>query len=124
MDKNLFYDVSYGMYVVSTNYQNKNVGCIVNTFSQITSEDMVVMISLNKENYTNKAVKSVGKFCLSILSEKTNPEIIGKFGFYTSKDTDKFKDFNCEEVNNLPFVNENMCGYFICEIIFSKKSIE
>ena len=117
MDKNLFYDISYGMYVLSTKYQNRNVGCIINTFSQITSEDMIVMISVNKQNFTNTAIKENKRFALSVISEQTNPDVIGKFGFYSSREVDKFQSFDYEMVNNLPVVKENTCGYFICEVV-------
>ena len=86
MDKTMLYDISYGMYVVSTSYKGKNVGCVANTFSQITSNDLIVSISLNKNNYTNEAIKKTKKYALSIIAENTNPEVIGKFGFYSSKE--------------------------------------
>ena len=38
MDKNIFRDVSYGMYVVTT----QNAGCIINTMTQITSENQII----------------------------------------------------------------------------------
>lgn len=117
MDKNLFHDISYGMYVVSTKYKNRNVGCIINTFSQITSEDMIVMISLNKQNYTNQAIKATKRFAISIISEETTADVIGKFGFFTSKDTDKFSSFKYRVVEDLPIIEENTCGYFICDVV-------
>lgn len=116
MDKTIFYDVSYGMYVVTTNYQNKNVGCIANSFCQITSVDNIVSTSLNKQNFTNTAIKHTKKFALSIISEKTKSELIGKFGFYSSKDTDKFSGFDFEVLHNLPVIKEDCCGYVICEV--------
>ena len=117
MDKTLFYDISYGMFVITTNYNQQNVGCIINTFCQITSEDMIVTISLNKNNFTNKAVKETRCFAVSIISEKTNPDLIKKLGFYTSKDTDKFSGFEYETISNLPVLKENTNGYFLCDVI-------
>ena len=116
MDKTLFHDVSYGMYVVSTAMDGKNIGCIANTFCQITSEDMIISISLNKNNYTNQIIKKSKRFAVSIISEQTNPDIIKKFGFYSSKDVDKFSDFEYQTIGNLPVIKENTCGYFICEL--------
>lgn len=116
MDKTVFHDISYGMYLITTNYKGRNVGCIANTFSQITSSDMICSLSLNKENYTNKAIRETKKFALTILSEKTNPEIIGKFGFFSSKDIDKFESFNFENKDGMPLISENMCGYLILEV--------
>ncbi|MBE5739188.1 MAG: flavin reductase [Clostridiales bacterium] len=117
MDKTLFHDISYGMFIITTNYNQQNVGCIINTFCQITSEDMIVTISLNKNNFTNKAVKESKCFTVSIISENTNPDLIKKFGFYTSKDTDKFSGFEYEIISNLPVLKENTNGYFLCNVI-------
>ena len=117
MDKTLFHDISYGMYVITTQNNGKNVGCIANTFCQITSEDMVVSISLNKNNYTNAMIKENKRFVVSVISENTYPELIKKFGFYSSKDTDKFSGFDYEVIDNLPVIKENTCGYFICEVV-------
>ena len=117
MDKTLFYDISYGMYVITTENAGKKSGCIINTFCQITSEDMLISISLNKNNHTNAQIKASKKFVVSILSEQTNPELIKKFGFYSSKDVDKFVDFEYETIENLPVIKENTTGYFICEVV-------
>ena len=89
MDKSIFRDVSYGMYVVTT----QNAGCIINTMTQITSENPIISISLNKNNYTNEQIKKEKKFAVSIISEKTNPNLISVFGFSSSKENNKFENF-------------------------------
>lgn len=116
MDKTPFYDISYGMYVVSTSLGGQKVGCIANTFCQITSEDMLISISLNKNNFTNSAIKNTKSFTVSVISENTNPEIIKIFGFYSSKDVDKFSEFKHDTVADLPVLKENTNGYFVCEL--------
>ena len=78
-------DLTYGMFVLTTKYNEKNVGCFVNTVVQITSEEVTIAVSVNKNNYTNQAIKESKKFAVSILSEKTRPEVIGKFGFYIKR---------------------------------------
>ena len=90
MDKNIFRDVSYGMYVVTT----QTAGCVINTMTQITSENPIISISLNKNNYTNEKIKEEKKFAVSIISEKSNPNLISVFGFSSSKEKDKFENFN------------------------------
>lgn len=117
MDKNLFYDLTYGMFVIGTKYKGRDVGCFVNTVCQITNESMIISVSLNKNNFTNLALKENRKFSVSILSTKTNPEVIGKFGFFSSKEVDKFQNFKKMHDQNLPIVDENLCGYMICEIV-------
>lgn len=117
MDKEIFKDFSYGMFVVGTNYKNRNVGCFVNTIVQITSDEVVLAISVNKNNFTNKAIKETKKLAISILSEQTNPEVIGKFGFFSSETVNKFEPFKVITHEGLPVVNENICGYLICELM-------
>ena len=116
MNKDLFKKVSYGMYAVTTKNQNKNIGCIINTFTQITSENALISISLNKNNYTNKSIKETKKFVVSIISEKTPKSLISTFGFSTSLDTDKFIDFDYTMIEELPVLKENTVGYFLCEV--------
>lgn len=113
MDKNIFRDVSYGMYVVTT----QNAGCIINTMTQITSENPIISISLNKNNYTNEQIKNENKFAVSIISEKTNPNLISVFGFSSSKENNKFENFEYEEINNIKVLKENTTGYLICEVV-------
>ena len=44
------------------------------------------------------------KFAFSILSEKSDPGIIGTFGFHSGKDTDKFADVAYEMAEGMPVV--------------------
>lgn len=116
MNKEILRDISYGMYIVCAK-DTKNVGCTINTLTQITSENPIVSISLNKENYTNQIIKQTKKFSVSILSEETNPNTIATFGFKSSKDIDKFKDIPHEEIDNIPVIKDKTCGYIICDVI-------
>lgn len=120
MDKKIFRDISYGMYIVTTkNNENKNIGCVINTLTQITSIDPIITISLNKDNYTNKALKQNKIFAVSILSTTTPKEVIGTFGYHSSKDINKFADINYELENDIPIIKENICGYIIAEYLDS-----
>lgn len=116
IDKNLFRNISYGMYLVTTK-NNKNNGCIINTLTQITSENPLVSISLNKKNYTNTEIKESRKFAVSIISEETSNEIISTFGYKTGTEVDKFENVPFQEISNLPVITDKMTGYLICEVI-------
>ena len=118
MDKKIFRDISYGMYIVSSkSNDNKNVGCVINTLTQITSTEPTISISLNKDNYTNKIIKEKKQFAVSILSEQTSEKTIGTFGYKSSIDTDKFNNVSFDKINDLNIVTDNICGYLICEVI-------
>ena len=117
MDTQVFNNISYGMYIVTTKSNNKNVGCFINTLSQVTSKNPVISITLNKDNYTTKCLKESKHCAISILEEKAPKELIAKFGYFSSKDTEKFKDIQWEEIKKLPVVTENICGYIIGKVI-------
>ena len=116
MDKKVLRNLSYGVYVVTTKDNDKNVGCIANSVMQITSSPSIVAISINHDNYTNKCIKENNTFAVSILTENSNPKIIGEFGFKSSKDTNKFEDIDYKVENDIPIINDS-CGYFICKVI-------
>ena len=116
MDNKVLRNLSYGVYVVTTKDNDKNVGCIANSVMQITSSPSVIAVSINHDNYTNKCIKEKNTFAVSILKEDSNPNIIGEFGFKSSKDTNKFEDIDYKLEDNIPIINDS-CGYFICKVI-------
>lgn len=116
MDKKVLRNLSYGVYVVTSKDNDRNVGCIANSIMQVTSNPGMVAISINHDNYTNKVIKENKKFGISILKEDSDAKIIGTFGFKTSKDTNKFEDINFKQIENIP-VLEDTCGYIICKVI-------
>ena len=115
MDKQVIRNLSYGMYIVGAN-DGKFVGCVVNTIVQITSDPITIMVSINHNNYTNEVIKKTNKFSVSILDEEVNSEVIGTFGYKTSKNIDKYENIDYSIVDNLPVIN-NICGNMICEVI-------
>lgn len=117
MQLSVWNDISYGMYVVTTKKGTRNVGCIMNTLSQITSENPIVSISLNKENVTNQILKETKRCAISILSEETPQEVIAKFGYFSSATTDKFENRKYQEIEKLPVIIEEICGYILGNVI-------
>ena len=58
IDNNVFRDINYGMYLVTTKNDNFSSGCIINTLIQITSTNPLIAISLNKNNATNAEIRN------------------------------------------------------------------
>ncbi len=116
MDTKLFRDMTYGMYIVSSYEENRNIGCVINTATQITSKDPVFSISLNKENYTNEVIKRTKKLAIMILSEKASKDVISTFGYQSSKENDKFANVEFEMKEELPIIKAGICGYMIAEV--------
>ena len=57
-----------------------------------------------------------GRFSISILTEDSDPALIGTFGFHSSRDTDKFKDIRFEMQDGLPII-QDASGFIICKLI-------
>lgn len=117
MDRNVLRNLSYGMYIIGAK-DDRNVGCVVNTVVQITSNPTIIAVSINHDNYTNEIIKKTKKFSISILDEEVNPEIIGTFGYKSSRDIDKFENFDYELEDNIPILKDT-CGNMICKVINS-----
>ena len=118
MDKQIFKDISYGMYIVTTtDKNNKNIGCVINTLTQITSNEPIIAISLNKDNYTNKIIKKNMKFAVSILNTDVTMDLISEFGFKSSEHINKFENIKYKFIDNTCVLTENTIGYIICDVI-------
>ena len=67
MDNKALEMISYGMYIVTAKDEDKRYGCVINTLTQVTATNVLVAITLNKENATNQALKTSKKCAVSIL---------------------------------------------------------
>lgn len=116
MNNKIFRSMSYGVYVISTLDGEKATGCIANSAMQITSSPATIAVSINHDNHTNSCIVKSGKFALSILSESSDPGIIGQFGFQTGKDIYKFSTVPCMLKEGVAVVKDS-CGYIVCKVI-------
>ena len=108
--------MSYGVYAVTSLDGARGTGCIANSVMQITSEPATIAVSMNHDNFTNQCIAKDGRFAISILSEKSEPTIIGTLGFQSGKDVNKLEGVEHEMVAGLPVLTDT-CGYIICEVI-------
>ena len=105
MDLSVLHKLTYGMYAVGTLDGIRPAGCIVNTVIQVTSDNPVIAVSMNKNNFTYEAIKKSGRFSISILSEAVERNITAEL------------DFACGVLDGLPIVKEHACGYMVCDVI-------
>ena len=90
VDKTALFKLSYGLFVLSSKYGERDAGCIINTAMQVTDSPLRVSVVVNKQNYTHDAIFDSGVFNVSVLSEKTPFEVFENFGFKSSRDNEKF----------------------------------
>ncbi|HHW00086.1 MAG TPA: flavin reductase [Clostridiaceae bacterium] len=116
MNMNVLWNISYGVYVISSMDGDRPTGCIANSVMQVTAEPATIAISISHDNFTNECIKKENKFAISILLETTDPSVIGTFGFKSGRDTNKFDGVAYEMKENLPVLKDSR-GYIICKVI-------
>lgn len=120
MDLKTLYNISYGVYIVSSKKAGKFNGQIANTVFQVTSEPPTIAISINKQNLTHQYIQESKFFSVSILSREAPIKFIGQFGFKSGRQIDKFKDIKYKiSSQGVPIVIENAIGYVEAEVINS-----
>ncbi len=117
LDLESLFKLSYGMCILSSRRDGRFNGCIVNTVFQVTPEPPMVAVSVNRGCLTHEFVAESRVFTVSILAEETPPPFIGKFGFRSGRDIDKFEDvrFRTGELG-VPIVLDNTVGFIEAEV--------
>ena len=120
MDFNAFRKMSYGLFLLTTEYDGKENGCIINTAIQCASEPRMISICVIKKNLTNELIEKSGKFNLTVLSESVPYETYRVFGMKSGRDEDKFSHFPEAPIseNGLRYLNEGN-ALFQCKVVSS-----
>ena len=90
MDVRALYKFQSGLYVVSAQAGEDVGACIINTGLQLTSDPLQVQVVVNKQNHTEGVIAKAGHFALTVVTEAANMLYVGRFGFRTSADYDKY----------------------------------
>lgn len=117
MNVKTFQKITYGLYVVASKKEASLNGQIANTVFQIASDPPVFAVSINKKNLTHEYIAHSRKFSVSILSKDTPLEFIGRFGFRTGREINKFENIGYKlGVTGVPFLLDYTIGYLECEL--------
>lgn len=118
MDPNVLHNISYGVYIVSSNKGEQLNGQIANTVFQITNQPVTIAISINKKNLTHEYIESSAHFSVSVLGEDTPMDFMGKFGFKSGRQQDKFKDVKFQRSDSgCPVVTQHAICYIEAKVI-------
>ncbi len=118
MDPKALFKISYGVYIISSKKGDKINGQTANTLFQITSDPATVAISINKQNLTHEFIEESGVFSASILSIDAPLNMIGKFGFKSGRDSNKFEEVNYKiGKTGSPIVLDNAVACLEAEVI-------
>ena len=91
MNQKALHLISYGLYVVTSTDGEAINGQIVNTVMQVASKPPMVAVAINKENLTCEYIRKSRVFVASVLGTDAPMEFIGRFGFRSGRDINKFE---------------------------------
>ncbi len=119
MNPKAMYALSYGLFVVSTQADGKDNGCITNTAIQVTAEPNRIALAVNCANYTNELMKKAGMFNVSVLSEEADFALFQRFGFQSGREVDKFAGFDdfARTQNGLTYVTKGTNAFLSAKIV-------
>ena len=112
------YKISYGLYIISSGNKNRGNGFISNTFFQVTAEPPRFASCCNKDNYTASFIQECGAFAVSVIHLDTDPDIIGRFGYKSGKDTDKLSGLKLKYgETGVPIVLNDCIAFLECKVV-------
>ena len=118
MNYRAFHKLSYGLYVIATEHEGEKAGYIGNTAFQITSEPSKIAISSNKNNYSTQKILESKCFSLSVLKKEVETSLIGKFGFMSSNEINKFDGVLTKTaVTGAPIVLSSCVAWLDCKVL-------
>lgn len=118
MDFKAFEKLTCGLYIVSTACDGQKAGCIVNTVTQVTAIPPQVMVAIHKDNTTTEVLQKAGVFHITALTEQAPLPLIGRFGYRSSKEIDKFAEFETlVDANGCPYTPVGAAAHFTCKLV-------
>jgi flavin reductase (DIM6/NTAB) family NADH-FMN oxidoreductase RutF/rubredoxin len=118
MDYSAFLKLSYGLYIIASEWESKRTGYIGNTVFQVTSQPPQVAISCHKDNFTTGVIRQSRLFSVSVLKKELAVSLIGEFGFMSGADIDKFARVKYQYFSkDLPVVTQDCVAWFECKVV-------
>lgn len=119
LDENPLFKINYGLYILTSKYNDKFNGCVINTVNQVGQNPDKIMVSISKRNYTCEIVKETKEFNVSVITNHAPFSLFKRFGFASGRDTNKFEGFTDFRLakNNLPYLTRFVNAFLSLKVI-------
>ena len=118
MNSSAFFNMSYGVYIASSINGDKINAHIVNAVMQTTSSPATFCLASNKNNLTCEYIQQSKVFAVSVVDNDADMKFIGRFGFRTGRDIDKFDGIKYRiGQTGAPIVLEHTVAFVECKVI-------
>jgi len=119
MDNKVFFNIGYGLYVLTAKDGDKDNGCIINTVMQVSSNPVLMAIGVNKQNLTHDMILKTKEFNISVLTTNATFKVFEHFGYQSGRKINKFE--NCEtelrSENGILYLPKYINSYLSCRVI-------
>ena len=118
IDFRSFHKLSYGLYIIASEWEGKMAGYAGNTGFQVTSTPTTLAVSCNKNNFTCGIIQKRKAFSLSVLQKDLDISIVGDFGFKTTENFNKFEKWAFKTGTlDIPVVTDSCIATFECKVL-------
>lgn len=119
MNPKALYNISYGLYIITSKKGDMLNGQIANTAFQISNDPPTLAVSINKNNLTHEYIKACKFFAVSVIAQAAPLSLIGQFGFKSGRDVDKFAGVkNKLTQNGVPYVDDHTLSYIEAKVVY------
>ena len=120
MSKEAMDKLTYGLFVLTAKEGEKDNGCIVNTFIQVTINPNCIAAVVDKKNYTHDMIMRTKEFNVSVLTEKSKFDTYKHWGFQSGADVDKTEQITFKRSKNgLIYLTEETNAFISAKVISS-----
>lgn len=117
MNKEAFFNITYGLYIVSSKDGNNYNGHVSNTVFQVTADPPKFAVASHKDNLTTDYIKKSRVFSISVLQQEVDLEFLGPWGFKSGKSQDKFSRANYKTgKTGVPILLDKTIAWIECEL--------
>ena len=117
MNKEAFFKITYGLYIVSSRDGHNLNGHVSNTVFQVSADPARFAVATHKDNLSTAFIKKSGLFSISVLSQEVDLEFLGPWGFKSGRTTDKFRGATFKTgITGVPILLDKTIAWVECEV--------
>ena len=106
IDWNILYKIPLGLYILSANDGKNDVGAVIDAVMMASNQPCALAISCSNSGYTKQTIDKTLTFNLSVLPKDVSPDVIANFGFFTSKERNKWDYVKYNKFYELNIIDE------------------
>lgn len=114
------FKISYGLYIITSVWEDKLNGQCCNSLFQITSQPPQVAVGINKGNLTHQFIMESGIFAATVLGQDGH-DLVRRFGYRSGREFNKLEGigFTRGTTTGAPVLDQGI-AYLECKVLKDK----